>query len=101
MLSDYERRILNELEVELRRPHGRLWLTLRGARLPTAVTALVTLVVLSSLAVISGGTGSLGAALLGVIVGWLLVSAVRRHVLGPRARRQLRRARRSRDSKPH
>ena len=54
MLSDYERRILNELEVELRRPPGRLGSLLCGLRLPVAALALCALVVFSPMADVKG-----------------------------------------------
>jgi hypothetical protein len=57
-----------------------------------ALLAASAVVALSAATVVSGVTGSLLTLVLGVIIGWLLVSIVRRHVVGPRIRRRLKRA---------
>jgi hypothetical protein len=96
MLSDYERRILNQIEVELRRPRRRSSAVLRAARLPIAFMLLCLAIGLSEAALLPSRVGPPLAALLGTVVGWLLVSAMRQHVMGPRTRRRLRDR-----SKPH
>ena len=100
MLSNYERRVLNQLEGELAHQRTRTASTLRACRLPIASLALAALIYLSVTAPLPRLTSSLAIAVLGVTVGWLLVSAYRRHILGPRIRLRLRRARNQRPPQP-
>jgi hypothetical protein len=90
MLSNYERRVLNEIEVDLTR-RAKWRVALRAFRLPLALLAASAVVALSAATVVSGMTGSLLTLVLGVIIGWLLVSIVRRRIVGPRIRRRLKR----------
>jgi Flp pilus assembly protein TadB len=97
MLSDYERRILDELEVELRRHRSRRSAAVHGSRLPVAALGLAAAIYLSVVAALAPLVASPLIAVLGVLVGWLLVNVVRRRFLGPGARRRLRRARRQQE----
>jgi hypothetical protein len=89
MLSNYERRVLNEIEVDLARRRAKWRRALSAFRLPLALLAASAVVALSAVTVVSGVTGSLLTLVLGVIIGWLLVSIIRGHVVGPRIRRRL------------
>ena len=98
MLSDYERRILDELEGELRRHRSRLSTAIRGCRLPVAILGLAAAIYLSVAAALTPPVASPLIAVLGVTVGWLLVSAVRHRFLGPGTRRRLRQARKQQET---
>jgi hypothetical protein len=91
MLSNYERRVLNEIEVDFARRRAKWRGVLRASRLPLTLLAASAVVALSAARVVSGLTGSLLTLVLGMIIGWLLVSIVRRRILGPRIRRHLKR----------
>jgi uncharacterized protein involved in response to NO len=94
MLSNYERRVLNEIEVDLTRKRARCSAVLRACRLPVMLCAAAAVVALSAVRTVSGVPETLLALMLGVIIGWLLVSVVRGRILGPRIRRRLRRSNR-------
>jgi hypothetical protein len=91
MLSSYERRVLNEIEVDLARRRARWRAVARACRLPLAASAAGAVIGLSAEKAISAITGTLLALALGVVIGWLLVSIVRGRVVGPRIRRRFRR----------
>jgi hypothetical protein len=92
MLSNYERRVLNAIEVDLTRNRAKCRAALRAFRLFITLAAAGVVVGLSAAGTISGVTGSLLALATGVGIGWLLVGIVRARILGPRIRRRLRRA---------
>ena len=96
MLSNYEQRILTELEVELARHRSKRASVIRALRLPTASLALAATMYLSISSMLSRTAASLSIALLGIAVGWLLVGVVRRRIMGPRIRRRLRKLARER-----
>jgi hypothetical protein len=96
MLSNYEQRILTELEVELTRHSSRRASWLRALRLPVVSLALVATTYLSVSSILPRTAASLAIALLGIVVGWLLVGVVRRRIMGPRIRRRLRKLARQR-----
>lgn len=100
MLSNYERRVLNEIEVDLTRRRTRSRTAIKAGRLPMALLALFAVIGLSATAILPAVMASLLAAAFGVVVGWLLVNVVRHHVVGPRVRRRLRRASARRELKP-
>lgn len=101
MLSHYEQRILTALEFELARHHSKRATVIRALRLPIASLALVTIMYLSITSTLSRTAASLSLALLGVVVGWLLVGAVRRRIMGPRFRRWLRKLAQQRGGPGH
>jgi len=102
MLSNYERRILNEIEFEFSHGSGRrakIIAALRPAALVLAVAALVTLATLSADRIIPRTTGIVLVACLGMAVGWLIFALANRHAVGPRIRGLACRARTARGRK--
>src|SRR5665213_970887 len=95
MLSNYERRIPSEIELDLIKIKGRskLGVAFRALRLPVAFMALGTAMMLSAGDQLPGSVGVVLVAGAGVLVGWLLVGAIRRRLWGPRVRARLRRRR--------
>ena len=94
MLSNYERRVLNEIELDLTRmkcPRSKLRAAIRSLRLPVALMALGASMSLSTGDQLPRWVGAVLVAAFGVLVGWLLLGAIRRRVWGPRLRGQLRR----------
>jgi len=89
MLSNYEYRILGELELELTRRSSWPSRAAQASRLPIALSALVASIIVSTVLDLPLIAATLMVAGLGVIVGWLLVGVVRRNVMGPRIRRKL------------
>jgi hypothetical protein len=97
MLSNYERRILDELEGELRRHRSRLSSAVRACRLPVAATGLAVAICLSVVVPLAPAVASPFIAVLGISVGWLLVNVVRHRFLGLSTHRRLRQTRRQQE----
>ena len=68
-----------------------------GVGLPVAILGLAAAIYLSVVAALTPAVASPLIAVLGVSVGWLLVSAVRHRFLGPGTRRRLRQARKQQE----
>jgi len=97
MLSNYERRILSEIELDLTRirsPGSKLLAAIRSVRLPMAMITLGAAMSISIGNQVAKPWGAVLVAGCGVMVGWLLVGAIRRRVWGPRLRARMRHPRR-------
>lgn len=90
MLSDYERRVVDEFEREFDYPGHRsaaLW-RYRG---PVAIgSVLLAVAVLTALALVPALTAAIALTLLGVGTGYLLAGALRGRRYGPGTRQGLR-----------
>jgi hypothetical protein len=89
MLSDYERRVVDEFEREFDFPGHRSAVLWRH-RFPVAVAAvLLAVAVLSALALVPALAAAIVLTLLGVGTGYLLAGAVRGRMTGPHTRHGL------------